>query len=282
MSSLRSNSSPTANGQLRRFGDVVLSDVVHSSPHAVVFRGEWQGRPAAVKLIDREVPGKRVEREVRALADAVHPNVVPLLDCGVAPDGRSFVVSPWIDGEDLRATMRSTRLSPAEQLSVVRDVADALRALHASGVVHRDIKPANIVRRRADSTAVVLDLGHALWVKDARITESGDVIGTAHYAAPEQSAGRDIDERVDIYSLGAVLYELLAGTTPFEGDTAAEVFRCHRDCPLVPPSQRAPDRSVPPPLEDLCMWMMARDRAARLPSARVLRVAVDAIEPLEL
>ena len=190
-------------------------------------------RPVAVKILRPELSAsvgvERFKREIEIAAKLQHPNIVPVYDSGNA-GGLMGYTMPFIEGESLRKRLEADGALPInEAVEIVKDVASALSYAHKHGVVHRDIKPANILL--SGGRAVVADFGIA-WVADAagveRLTGSGRTIGTPSYLSPEQAAGeRDIDQRCDIYSLGCVLYELLAGKPAFSAPSVQAVLAQH-------------------------------------------------------
>jgi serine/threonine-protein kinase len=183
-------------------------------------------RRVAIKVIHPEliegIGPKRFEREIKTTATLQHPHIVPLLDSGVAGD-LLYYVAPFIDGESLRQVIRGGRLPLETVIKIACEVAQALDYAHRQGIVHRDIKPENIMI--SDGQAIVTDFGVARPMGESLttpLTESGTTVGTLVYISPEQLTGeRDIDGRADIYSLGCVLYEMLAGRAPFVGDSSA-------------------------------------------------------------
>ena len=186
-------------------------------------------RQVALKVLRPElaavIGAERFLREIRLTAKLQHAHILPLHDSGEA-DGLVFYVMPFVDGESLRSRLeREKQLPIAEALELTRQVAGALDHAHRHGVIHRDIKPENILLH--DGQALVADFGIALAVSSAgegRLTETGLAIGTPHYMSPEQATGeRAIDVRSDVYSLGAVLYEMLAGDPPYTGSTAQAI-----------------------------------------------------------
>jgi serine/threonine-protein kinase len=202
---------------------------------AVVYLAEDRRhrRQVAVKVLRAELAGvlgpERFLREIETVARLRHPHILPLYDSGEA-DGFLFYVMPLVEGESLRDRLRREKQLPLDDaLRIAREVADALSYAHAHGVVHRDVKPENILLESGH--AVVADFGIARAVSAAgseRLTETGLSLGTPTYMSPEQAAGSDdLDGRSDLYSLGCVLYEMLAGDPPFTGPTAAQVIQQH-------------------------------------------------------
>ena len=202
---------------------------------AIVFLAEDRKhhRQVAVKVLRAELAGMlgpdRFLREIETAARLHHPHILPLYDSGEA-DGFLYYVMPLAEGESLRDRLKREKQLPLDDaLRIAREVADALSYAHAHGVVHRDIKPENILLESGH--AVVADFGIARAVSAAgsdRLTETGISLGTPTYMSPEQAAGSDdLDGRSDLYSLGCVLYEMLAGDPPFTGPTAAGVIQQH-------------------------------------------------------
>ena len=190
-------------------------------------------RRVAIKVLRPELAAAlgpdRFLREIETTAALRHPHILPLYDSGEA-DGLLFYVMPYVEGESLRDRLdREKQLPIDDALQVVREVADALSYAHSRGVIHRDIKPENILVESGH--AVVADFGIARAVSAAggdQLTQTGIAVGTPRYMSPEQAAGgRDLDGRSDLYSLGCVLYEMLAGQPPFTGPTVESVVHQH-------------------------------------------------------
>src|SRR6267378_7437112 len=183
-------------------------------------------REVALKVLRPELAAvlgaERFLHEIKVTAHLQHPHILPLHDSGEA-DSFLFYVMPYVEGETLRDKLRREKQLPmAEAIEITRAVASALDYAHRHGVIHRDIKPENILLH--DGQALVADFGIALAVSAAaggsRLTETGLSLGTPHYMSPEQAMGeRALDARSDIYSLSAVLYEMLAGEPPYTGPT---------------------------------------------------------------
>jgi serine/threonine protein kinase/tetratricopeptide (TPR) repeat protein len=227
-------------------------------------------RKVVVKVLPPDIAGtisvERFTREIQVAARLQHPHIVPLLSAGEA-GGVPYYTMPLIQGESLRAKLaREVNISPIEAARIALEVADALGHAHSQGVVHRDIKPENILL--SGGHALVLDFGIAKAIDaskthaDGSITGTGVSIGTPVYMSPEQAAGEsNIDERSDIYSLGAVLYEMLSGKQPFTGATAAAILVARfRDKPVA---LRTFDGSIPSGIEkavERAMMMSPDDR----------------------
>src|SRR4051812_15938474 len=187
-------------------------------------------RRVAIKVLKPELAAvlgaERFVVEIKTTASLQHPHILPLFDSGEA-GGFLFYVMPYIEGETIREKLnRETQFGVEEAVRITREIADALDSAHRRGVIHRDIKPENILLH--DGRAIVMDFGIALAVSAAaggRMTETGLSLGTPHYMSPEQAtAEKEITPRSDIYSLGAVLYEMLTGNPPYTGASAQQII----------------------------------------------------------
>jgi serine/threonine protein kinase len=225
-------------------------------------------RAVAVKVLGGAFAGdgraaERLRREARAAGRLEHPAIARVLDLG-EDGGRPYLVMELLEGESLAERVaRAGPMDPAEAARVVATVADALEAAHRAGVVHRDVKPGNVFLT-SDGGIKVLDFGIASAAGDAALT-TGDLIGTAAYLAPERALGHRATAASDVYALGVVLYELLAGRRPFEAGSDIELAMAHVNADPVPLALAAP--SAPPSLVAACEQAMAKDPAARPPSA---------------
>ncbi len=235
-------------------------------------------RKVALKVIRPElaeaVGSDRFLREIRITAGLVHPHIRPLLDSGHI-EHTLFYAMPFAEGETLREWLdREGQLPVEDAFRLTREIADGLDYAHESGVVHRDIKPANIMIEAGH--AVISDFGVALAIEShgqERITGSGVTVGTAEYMSPEQcGAEGQLDGRSDIYSLGCVLYEMLAGQPPFTGRTALAVVARHLREPA--PSIRVVRPDVPEPVDELIRRAMAKAPADRFKTAGQMRDAL--------
>ena len=238
-----------------------------------IARDELLGRRVAVKILHGQFAltdsfVERFRREAQAAANLAHPNIVNIFDWG--QDGETyFMVMELVEGRNLRDVVRSEgALLPRRVAEIGSEVAAALGAAHAAGLVHRDIKPANVLLTR-DGSVKVTDFGIArAWDDSEELTSTGAVIGTASYFSPEQAQGHPVDARSDLYSLGVVMYEMLAGEPPFTGESPVAVAYQHVRNEPVPLSQLNP--SVPPGLESIVMQCLEKDADYRYDNAQEL------------
>jgi eukaryotic-like serine/threonine-protein kinase len=230
------------------------------------------GRRVAIKLLHPELSailgGERFLAEIKVTANLQHPHILGLIDSGEA-DGLLYYVMPYVAGESLRARLARERQLPVEEaLRLSREVASALDYAHRQGVVHRDIKPENILLQ--DGAALVADFGIALAVHQAggsRMTQTGMSLGTPAYMSPEQAMGdREIGPRSDVYALGAMSYEMLAGEPPFTGPSSQAIVA--KVLTEQPPPLRAKRPTVPPAAESAIMTALQKLPADRWGSAR--------------
>src|SRR5947207_3901205 len=245
------------------------------------------GRKVVVKVLHPDLAeglsGERFKREIKVAAQLQHPHIVPLLASGELAEGLLYYTMPFIEGESLRERLtRDGSLPIPTALAILRDVASALGCAHRHLVVHRDIKPENILL--SDGGALVTDFGIAKAVVAARtddempdggrpstITRRGTSLGTPAYMAPEQAAGDTVDHRTDLYALGGVAYEMLAGRPPFDRHTTQQLLAAHA---ATRPDDITKHRAaVPPELAVLVMQMLEKQPADRPQTAdEVLRV----------
>ncbi|MBA2684689.1 MAG: protein kinase [Gemmatimonadaceae bacterium] len=211
---------------------------------------------------------ERFRREIQLATKISHPHILALYDSGETPDHLLYYVMPFIPGESLRARLdREQQLSVDEAVQITIEVASALDYAHRNGIVHRDIKPENILLD--DGHAIVADFGIAHAVSamgDEKLTQTGITLGTPTYMSPEQAMGeKDIDGRSDVYALGCVLYEMIAGTPPFVGPTAASIIARHTMDRV--PSLAIVRENVPDELEDTVLKALAKIPADRFKTA---------------
>ncbi|HJT63570.1 MAG TPA: Stk1 family PASTA domain-containing Ser/Thr kinase [Candidatus Limnocylindria bacterium] len=240
---------------------------------ATVWRAmdEQLGREVAVKILRPQFgadPGfaARFRNEARAAGALSHPNVVQVYDFGTdVNSGDQYIVMQLVEGEDLASILRERGpLEIDEAVLIGASVADALDAAHRAGLIHRDIKPGNILLTQGGRT-LVTDFGISRAVAEASMTVTGTTIGSVHYFSPEQAAGEEVGPASDIYALGIVIYEMLSGRRPFEGESAAGVALKRLNEP--PPPLSTGVRPIPAPLEAVVMRSLARDPAQRYPDA---------------
>jgi serine/threonine protein kinase len=230
----------------------------------------------------------RFEREAMAAAHIEHPNVAAATDFGKLEDGSFFLVLEYVEGRSLRDAIAEGRLELGRALHVGRQIASALGRAHALGIVHRDLKPENVmlVARDGDPDfAKVLDFGIAKvpvgeLVGEAKVggqvlTQLGMVYGTPEYMAPEQALGQPVDARADLYALGVILFEMLAGVRPYEHESKVTLLGMHVTAPIPKMSARAPGTDVPPEVEALVAKLLAKEASARHADAKELTDAID-------
>jgi serine/threonine protein kinase/Tfp pilus assembly protein PilF len=242
------------------------------------------GRSVALKLLPASFTAEadrvsRFEREARAASSPNHPNVCTIYEVGEAEDGRRYIVMEHVEGETLRLRMKGERMGMAEALDVSAQITSGLAAAHAVGVVHRDVKPENVMLR-PDGIVKVLDFGLAKLTArqpvddstapaQARVrTETGVVLGTATYMSPEQARGFEVDARTDVWSLGCVIYEMLAGGPPFTGETTSDVVAAVLKTEPAPLPQVT--AGVPGELQRIVAKCLEKEREQRYPSAEEL------------
>jgi serine/threonine-protein kinase len=241
------------------------------------------GAAVAVKVMRAELlqasGADRFMREIRLTARLRHPGIVPLLDTGVV-DGVPFYTMPLVVGENLGQLLhREQQLGLEQALAVVRELLDALAHAHDEGILHRDIKPANILLSGGRALLADFGIARALEGEGERLTESGMAVGTAEYMSPEQAAADKIDQRSDLYSLGCVLYEMIAGMPPFTGPSMQAVRARHAHDAL--PSLRTVRPTVTRRLDGVIARVLAKVPADRYPSARAFRDALNDPQLLE-
>jgi len=250
-------------------GRYKLDERIASGGMGDVWKGtdEVLGRTVAVKillpsLLDEPGFAERFRGEARTMATINHPGVVDVYDYGSDPQAGAYLVMEYVEGDALSRTLSKVgRLTPARTMALMAQTADALHAAHEKGIVHRDVKPGNLLVR-PNGTLVLTDFGIARSAAVGQLTQAGAVLGTASYISPEQATGGVATPLSDIYALGVVAYQCLAGHRPFEGDNPLEIAMRHvrEQAPPLP-------ADVPPAVRAIVERAMAKDPTARYPTA---------------
>lgn len=272
---------PTLLGERYQLGEVLGRGGMAEVRRA---RDTRLGRDVAIKTLRADLAGDtifqtRFRREAQSAAGLNHPTIVSVYDTGVRKDLDSDVDIPYIvmelvEGSTLRDVLRDgRRILPERALEITQGVLDALSYSHKAGIIHRDIKPANVMLTKAGAVKV-MDFGIARAVSDtaATMTQTAAVIGTAQYLSPEQARGETVDARSDIYSAGCLLYELLTGRPPFQGDSPVSVAYQHvRETPVAPSKIDGGDPEITPAMDAITLKALAKDPTDRYQSAKEMR-----------
>ena len=247
---------------------------------------EKHGRPVALKILHPEravaLGPERFRREIAMAARLQHPHILSVFDSGELPSGQLWFTMPYVEGETLRDRLRREgQLPVADAVRIAREAAQALHYAHTHGVIHRDIKPENLLLT-TDGSTLVADFGVARALDggtaaSGTLTAAGTVVGTPAYMSPEQASGeREVDARADVYALGSVLYEMLAGEPPFTGATVQAVIS-KRFATAAPPVSVLRD-GVPPALVAVVATALQRSPADRYPTTAAFAAAVESAE----
>jgi serine/threonine protein kinase/Tol biopolymer transport system component len=255
----------------RMLGPYRLLARIGAGGMGVIWRAEDSriGRVVALKLLSpglaRDFIAKaRFQQEARAATALEHPNVCTVYEVGETPEGQLYLTMPCYEGVTLRERLESGPLPVPEAVDVARQVARGLAKAHRQGIVHRDIKPANLMLT-TDGVVKILDFGIAKLAGAAGVTRTGSTVGTPAYMSPEQMRGQEVDARSDLWSLGVVLYEMLAGRRPFPGDHESVVRNAILAAEPEPLSQVRPE--VPAETARIAHGLLAKDPASRIPTA---------------
>jgi serine/threonine protein kinase len=265
------------------FGGYQVESVVGLGGIGVLYRARQLrlDRPVALKLVEADVARdpvirERLRREARAVASLDHPNVVPLYEAG-EENGTVYIVTRWVDGTELGTLLhRDGPLSPRRAAGTAAQIAAALELAHEKGLVHRDVKPSNVIVTPEDHVYLT-DFGLAKRAETAAgLTAGEQMLGTVDYVAPEQIEGSEPDARSDIYSLGCVLYEMLAGEAPFAAHKGgmAKMWAAVNAEPQ-PISERRQD--VPPELDQIMCKAMSKSPNDRPTAAEFGRAVLTAV-----
>ncbi len=232
---------------------------------------------------------KRFQLEAQAAGNIRHPNVCTATDFGLTEQGESFLVMEYLEGETLQSTIQAYgRLTPLRAIHIAQQICSALEQAHNEGIVHRDLKPENImlIESEGDPDYVkIMDFGIASVRMEkgssedntTRLTQAGMVYGTPHYMSPEQVVGADIDHRVDLYSVGVVLFEMLTGKLPFDSDSLVRLMGMHITEAAPAPSSVCPEAALPAALDALVLKLLAKAPEDRPQSAGAVREELLAI-----
>ena len=237
-----------------KFGRFEVIDVLGRGAMGVVYRAKDSalGRTVAIKTIaltgsaqERDLHEARFMQEARAAGSISHPAIITIYDVGREGD-TAFIAMELLEGRDLRELIGNVSLTPSQSVSIAASVAEGLSYAHERGIVHRDIKPGNIMVL-PDGRVKIMDFGIAHVHEPTVKTQTGVLLGSPQYMSPEQIAGQPIDHRADIFSLGLVLYEMLTGVKPFQGEDIPELMFKVANLSATPPSHLAPD--LPPVID---------------------------------
>ena len=234
-------------------------------------------RKVAVKILRLDLQNEpqtqaRFQREALATSELSHPNIVSVLDVGT-DHGLPYMVMEYVDGPDLKDYIReNSPLDLREVIQIMDQILSAVALAHKHNVIHRDLKPQNILMDKRGNIKIA-DFGIAVALNQSSITQTNSVMGSVHYMSPEQTRGGLVTKQSDIYSLGIILYELITGTVPFNGDTPVSIALKHAQEPI--PSIRKKDRSVPQALENVVLKATAKDPRDRYPSAQAMKADLD-------
>ena len=264
-----------------RVGDYVVEGLLGSGTLGRTFRArradDLDGRAIALKLLHPELVAnasfkRRLTREVEAASKLQHQNIARMLEQGEDPEAGMYLCRELVEGDDLLTAVRRDAVTPRRLCELFGQLLSALAEAHRNGVLHRNLKPSNVrVTREEGGREVVkvCDFANPLRVRPH-----------AEYMAPEQRSGLPIDGRADVYAVGVMLYELLAGEVPFRGATPEETLAMHQHESLLAPREKRPDAALPRELESVCVKALAKDPRARHRSPREMSQALRAVVAL--
>ena len=266
---------------LEKIGEGGMGDVWVAEQHKPLHRR------VALKLIKAGMDTRQViarfESERQALAMMDHPAIAKVFDAGETSDGRPYFVMEYVQGIPITTYCDKNRLTTAERLDLFRHICEGVQHAHQKAIIHRDLKPSNILVAIQDGVAVpkIIDFGVAKATAQSltertMYTELGMLIGTPEYMSPEQVEGKDVDQRSDIYSLGIILYEMLTGRVPFEGDTPFTVGVKHKS--EAPADPKLINPNIPDDLSGIILKCLEKDRSSRYQSAGDVRTELERVE----
>jgi serine/threonine-protein kinase len=245
------------------------------------------GKALAIKVLRPEVSKneeilQRFRQEAQSASQIGNPHIIDISDFGTLPDGSTYFVMEFLTGQSLTATLAQGTFGLARTTHIARQLCSALSAAHAVGIVHRDLKPDNVqlIERAGQKDFVkVLDFGIAKVGGNAsKLTQAGQIFGTPHYMSPEQCAGSDVDQRTDIYAVGVILYEMVAGRVPFDAENLMGILTKQLYENPVPPSQLEPPADIAPELEAVILKCLQKKPEARYQTMAELGADIDALD----
>src|SRR5215469_14541300 len=248
------------------------------------------GKVLALKLLRPEVARdkkikQRFHQEARLVSKLSHPNTIQVFDFGELEDGSLYIAMEYLSGRDLAWTLRTHGSLPERRaISIVTQVLGSLSEAHENNIIHRDVKPANIMLlkgRAGEDRVKVLDFGIAKLTEDEQrkhITGVADFLGTPAYMSPEQAKGESLDSRSDLYSVGAMLFELVTGRGPFVGPTPLSIITKHMTESAPRFAEVAPDKAISPALEQVVRKALAKRREERFANAEEMRAALEGLQ----
>ncbi|MEM9410124.1 MAG: serine/threonine-protein kinase, partial [Planctomycetota bacterium] len=257
---------------LGRIGTFSVEQMIGQGGMGIVYKGfdSELNRPVAIKVLaehlsNNGVARQRFAREARAAAAVIHPNVVPIYSVNSSAQ-RPFIVMALVPGLSLQAYVQKHGPMPVKEVvRIGKQIASGLAAAHREGLVHRDIKPANILLESDVSRVMITDFGLARAADDAAITQTGWLAGTPHYMSPEQSSGKEVDQRSDLFSLGSVLYFLATGREPFRAEIPFAILK--KIVSDEPASMRSINSEVTKTLNNIIEKLMSKEPDYRFQSA---------------
>lgn len=254
---------------------------------AVVYKAKCTllNRYVAIKILKPEFleDKKFIENfrhESQAAASLTHPNIVNIYDVGLEGNNIHYIVMEYVEGETLNSIIeREERLSDRDTISIAKQIASALSCAHKNNIIHRDVKPHNIIVTE-DGVAKITDFGIARAVTNTTLVASDSIMGSVHYFSPEQARGGYVDGKSDIYSLGIVMYEMVTGRVPFDGNNPITVAMMHINKEIVPPSQYNPN--ISPMLEKIILKATQKYQVNRFGDADEMLSALNSLTPSEM
>lgn len=267
----------------RTVGKYKLEELIGRGGMAEVYKARHPdlGREVAIKILHPFYTEEtdfiqRFRREAQAIAAVSHPNIVQIYDFDVTEDGLYYLVMAYVPGQSLEDYLKNkdVPLAATETLHLFSQIAKAVDAAHAKGIIHRDIKPANILIGENDHV-YLSDFGIARLVGGAKLTETGLMTGTPAYMSPEQMRGHSVTHKTDIYALGVLLYEMFTGSLPYKGDTAAAIVISLATQDPTPPRNIVP--SLPPEVERIILQAISKEPADRFESGQAMLLALQAV-----